>query len=844
MLSLAIGMLRFRKGAFAATFAALAAGAAILMTCALLAESGLRERPAPQRYAATAAVLAHRDMTLRQKTLGETESTTLAFPERGSVPASLEQRAARLPGVAEAVGDRWIPVALPAAPDAPDAAAHGWSAAALGPYRVTAGTAPRADDEIAVDTALAAAAGLRPGDRTEIAAGGGTHPVRVTALVEPPADGPQRAVFLTDARAAALDPRPGRYDAIGLLAEPGADRDTLVRAARALADDAGITAYTGDDTALAEDPGAAAGRSLAVQAGGAFAGYTAIVLGFVAASTVGLSVRHRRRDLALMRAVGATPGQVRGLVLAEAGLLSLAACAVGVPAGLLAARALRAELVDRGFLPEGFRLVDLPLSVPAVLAAVTLVALGSAGVAALRTSRVRPTEALGEAAADTAPPGRVRLVAGVLALAAAVSLTGVTGAADGDLALGAAVSMLYSFVLATALLAPWINHGAARLLGPVLRALFGDSGHLAAAHLKAHARGTVAVLTALVLAVGLGSTVWFLQDNLRHQTGVQLRDGVRAQFVVTGGAGLPASAAERARGLPGVEAAAGTRRTAVLVSGGLEPRTVPAQGVDPTGADRVLDLGVRSGSLGDLRGKDTVAVSSSLASSAGWRVGDTARLWLGDGTPVRPRVVAVYDRGFGFGDVTLPTAALTGHTVSGLDDRVLVRARPGAERDVQRALGKLAAEHPGSFVVPTDGLAASVDRELEVSGWLNRTLVLVLAAFAALAAADTLVLATLARTRELSLLRLAGVTRRQVVRMVYAEQTALMGVALAVGGTICAVTLSLVVHAVTGTAVPHVPWQGWAVVVGGAAGLALLAVRLPLSRVLRVAPVRGAGVRE
>ena len=119
MLSLAAQMLRFRKGGFVATFVALAAGVAVLMTCALLVESGLRYHGTPQRYARTVAVVADRDLTVTHTTLGEKESTTLPLPERGSVPESLVPRIAGLPGVLTAVGERWIPVTAAAAPRSP-----------------------------------------------------------------------------------------------------------------------------------------------------------------------------------------------------------------------------------------------------------------------------------------------------------------------------------------------------------------------------------------------------------------------------------------------------------------------------------------------------------------------------------------------------------------------------------------------------------------------------------------------------------------------------------------------------------------------------------------------------
>ncbi|MFE7441051.1 FtsX-like permease family protein [Streptomyces chartreusis] len=844
MLSLAAQMLRFRKGSFIATFIALAAGVMILMTCALLVESGLRYHGVPQRYARTVAVVADRDLTITQTMFGDKESTTVVLPERGSVPESLVSRIAEVPGVSKAVGDRSIPVTSTAVPKTP-VTGHGWASAGLAPYKVVSGAPPRSDDEIAVDERFAAAAGLRPGARTEVVARGGTSTMQVSGVVKADGHGGKAALFFTDTRALRLDPHPGRFDAIGVLAEPGADEQAVIGAVRKLADGAQAKTYVGEERGLAEEPDAAAARDLSIQAGGAFGGYAAMIIVFVAASTVGLSVRHRRRELALLRAIAATPGQIRAMILGEVGLLSVLAACFGVPAGLASTGWIRDELVKRSFVPDTFTVQGGLLSGLAVTAAVALVALTAAWIAALRTTRIRPTEALGEAAVEKGLGGRARVVSGLVALASGVSLIGVTGATDGETALGAAVSMLYTFVLAIALLAPWINQGAARFLTPVLRTVWGNSGYLAAANLRASARGMVAVLTALVLAIGFGSTVWFLQDNLRRQTELQAHDGTLAQHALVGSTGLPASAADRARDLPGVEAATGVRRTEVIVNGQLGPQSVVAQGIDPDGARKTMDLGVRSGNIEDLRGKDTVAVSTSLADSSDWHVGDKARLWLGDGTPVTLRIVAVYDRGFGFGNVTLGKATLTGHTVTGLDDHVLVRAaRDASSGEVTAALAGLARQYPAATATDTDRLTAALAEDLVISAWLNKMLILVLVGYSVLAAANTLIMSALARTRELSLLRLVGVTRGQVKRMVHAEQAGLLGVALAIGGVIAAVTLSSVVNAVAGERVPYVPAPGWATIIAGTVALALLAARLPIGRLLRVSPVEGIGIRE
>ncbi|GAA3956280.1 FtsX-like permease family protein [Actinoplanes auranticolor] len=837
MLGLAAQMLRFRKGTFVATFVALAAGVMILMTCGLLVESGLRYQGSPQRYAAAVAVVADRDRTIAgPEIFGETESTTVSLPEGGRVPETLVKAIAAVPGVASAVGDHSIAVTPVAAPGVP-ATGHGWGSAALAPYRMVSGTQPRTDGEVAVDARLAAGGKLQPGDATALVVGGTERKFRVSGVVD--AVGPRAAVFFTDTQAARLDPNPGSFTAIGVLAAPGADKAAVVAAVRTAAVNA--KTYVDGERGLVEQPEAVAARALTVQAGAAFGGYAAMIIIFVVAGTVGLSVRHRRRDLALLRAVAATPGQVRLMILGEVGLLSLLAAVVGVPAGLAATAWTRDQLVTRGFVPGTFELSGGLLSGLAVTVAVAVVALSSAWIAALRTTRIRPTEALGEAAVEPALGGKVRIVSGLVFLAGGVSLIGLTGATGGTTALGAATGMLYTFVLAVALLAPWINQAAAKLLTPVLRTVWGTSGYLAAANLRANARGMVAVLTALVLSVGFGGTVWFLQDNLQRQTVVQSHDGTLAQHALTGAAGLPATAAAKARKIPGVVAATGVRRTSVIIPNQLEAQAVAAQGIDPVGADQTLDLGVRSGSLTDLRAS-TVALSTTLADSAGWKLGDDARLWLGDGTPVTLRVVALYDRGWGFGDVTLDSETLTGHTATGLDDHVLIRTAPGA--DVTAGLTDLANAYPMSTVIGTDQLTGELAQDLAVSAWLNKMLIAVLVGYAVLAAANTLIMAALARARELSLLRLVGVTRGQVRRMVHAEQAGLLGVALVIGTAIAAITLSSVVHAVSGERIPYVPALGAAVILGGTIALALIATMLPIGRVLRTPPVQGIGLRE
>ena len=147
-------------------------------------------------------------------------------------------------------------------------------------------------------------------------------------------------------------------------------------------------------------------------------------------------------------------------------------------------------------------------------------------------------------------------------------------------------------------------------------------------------------------------------------------------------------------------------------------------------------------------------------------------------------------------------------------------------------------------MVPASDLTGRLAVDLATSAWLNKLLVAVMIGYAALAAANAMVLAALARGRELAALRLAGGTRRQIARMVHAEQAGLLGVSLVIGGSVAAGTLVAVIHALTGSLLPYVPVTGWLAVLAGTTLLAMATTVLPIRHLLRTPPVLGLGARE
>jgi putative ABC transport system permease protein len=368
-------------------------------------------------------------------------------------------------------------------------------------------------------------------------------------------------------------------------------------------------------------------------------------------------------------------------------------------------------------------------------------------------------------------------------------------------------------------------------------------GRLAAANLATSARRPSPVVSALVLAVALGGSLWFLQTSIQHATTQQSRAGLLAdQVITTTGAGLPAGLAQAARHVPGVATATVIVRSTMFSNQGDE---YTAQGVGAQALAGPLDLGTVSGNLASLHG-GTVAVDTVTASDLHLRAGRTFRGWFGDGAPVALRVAAIYRRGLGFANLTLPAEMLRPHTATGLDSLVLIADTPGADHaSVRAALGR--AIHrldPAATIVTPGGYQTAVNAQIAQNTWTIHVSVIVLLVYVVIAALNTLAMAALARRRELGILRLAGATRRQLLRMVRIEQAVLLGLALIVGGAIAALTLLPMVRGIIGTATPYIPTGGWLAVIGGTILLGIAGTLLPILSLLRITPIEAIGPRE
>ncbi|MFE0530914.1 ABC transporter permease [Micromonospora parva] len=324
-----------RKGGFVAAFVAVLFGSAVITACGILLESSERSGVPTERYRAADLVVG------ASQALPVADDVDPRFGERATLPASRVGDVARVPGVRSAIAEVNVPVSLVTAdaevlagPDGTPALGHGWQSAALGPFTTITGRAPAGPDDVVLDSALAERAGVTVGAPVRLAVGSNTSMYRVTAIASLPGGrlARQSALFFTDDRARELTGQPERVDAIGVLAAPGVSADELASAIKSAVPDAVV--YTGSDRSEAEFLDIGTTRSFISELSLAFGGSMIVVIVMVVASTLALSVRQRLRELALLRAIGATPKQVLGMIAAETMVVGTLGAVLGVIPGI------------------------------------------------------------------------------------------------------------------------------------------------------------------------------------------------------------------------------------------------------------------------------------------------------------------------------------------------------------------------------------------------------------------------------------------------------------------------------------------------------------------------------
>jgi putative ABC transport system permease protein len=624
----------------------------------------------------------------------------------------------------------------------------------LNPYELSSGNAPAGDDEIVIDKASAEKSGYAPGDVATVLTKGEPQQFTIAGVAKfGSADSPAgaTAVLFTDAAAERLLAAPNQADAIAVTADEGLPQDAVATRIRAAVGNdveviTGATLVAEDQASLAEDF-AAFDTMLLI-----FALVAVFVGAFIINNTFSITVAQRTREMAMLRAIGASGRQVKRAVLTEAVAIGTLASAGGLVAGIGVASGLRAMLSQFGVdLPNGPMVIS-PQAMLASFAVGLTVTVLSAWLPARRAAKIAPIAALRDVAVDRSAHSLRRGLFGSL-----ITLAGVTAVLNGlsnDALALVGLGALMTFV-GVSVLGPVLARPVARLLGTPLR-LRGLSGELATRNAMRNPKRTARTAASLMIGVGLVSFLTIFAASAKTSMAGSLDEEFTGTHIVqTGGfdntSGLSPELADELRSTPGVDVVAEARVSPAVVDGS---KTDAFYAVDATTIDQLFELGSVEGDL-DALGADGIAVSADQARDEGWTIGSTVPVTFptGDATFV---VKAIYPGATDWvGSQFVDLEAFRANDADGLDFRVYVS---GDETAVTGA----AADYASADVLDRDAFLDNLNGEIDTILGLFYALLALAVVIALLGIANTLALSIFERTRELGLLRAVGMNRSQI----------------------------------------------------------------------------------
>jgi putative ABC transport system permease protein len=666
------------------------------------------------------------------------------------------------------------------------------------------GRTPAGRHEVALDARTAEKAGYQLGDRVDIVLADSRRTFTMVGIV-----GFGESDSLLGATLAGFDlptaqrmlGKVGVLDEVDIMAADGVAPPALRDRITGVLPDR-VEALTGEQ--VASDGTAAVRDSMGIFTTVllVFAGVSVAVGSFVIWNTFNVLVAQRRREVALLRAVGATRRQVLAGVLVEAGMIGLVSGVTGVLFGVWLASGIRLLLDGIG--------IEVPSTSPALeartivvaLAVGLLVTMGAAIAPAWAATRVAPMEALRNAVPASGAVGGSRRAAGWAITGVGLAMLGAC-AVVGDQRWATVFATVTTFA-GLVVAGPTLARGMAHLADHGHR---GGGWRMAARNIARNSRRAAATALALTIGLTVVVAVAVTATSMKESVSSAVSGGNRSDLILEpagAGIGISPSVADLMRKRDDVVDVVELRESAAQVNG----QSSLVSAMDTAGLEQVIDLGIESGSV-DALTPGTILVGSNASEELGVQTGDTLTVTFPETGDTTMRVAGTFSKGSLINAsyvMTMPD--YTANVTSTLDGAILMTTAPGtgaaaAKSAIQSALG----DYPNVTVNdPGDITQKAQDSVNQLLGIVTAMLLLAVVV-AILGIVNTLVLSVVERTRELALLRAVGGTRRQVRTIVRRESVlmallgALTGVAL---GTVSGIALSraLVEEGITELRVP------------------------------------------
>ncbi len=715
----------------------------------------------------------------------------------------------------------------------------------LNPYRLASGEAPVQDDQIALNVAAADDAGFSLGDEVRVVSqlGESTYTLVGTFTFgeAQSAAGAVSADF-TLAEVQRLSGLEGRTQVILAAGEDGIDETELTRrVASVLPPQA--EALTGAEAAEQNASDVQEGFAFFRQLLTIFAAIALLVGTFIISNTFAILVAQRTRELALLRAIGASRRQVLTSVLLEAVVVGLVAAVLGLLGGVALATGVTKAFEAAGAdLPTAGLVISTTTIVTALVLGLGITVLASF-IPAIQATRVPPLAALRDVAIDRSGASKPRIVAGVALLAlGAWSLSGAWRLDEPELStvgLGALALIVGAIVIGPVLAEPSV-----RALGAALPRLRGITGVLATENAARSPKRTSATASALLIGVALIGFITVFAASARESVVAEVERGFTGDLIVQAEAsgfgppgGFSPSVADTVADIDGVDTVSrvGFTQAQVTYPDG-RAGTQFVQSIDPQTLSQVFDARMSDGQVTDLT-PGGVLVDVGVASDNDLAVGDVVRLTGTGGQTVDLEIQGLSDDLTLLGFWSIDTADYERLVSERQLVQVVATLDQGADVDEVRAELEGALEAiPAIEVLDRDGFIGSLTNQITSFLTLVNALLALSVVIAMIGIANTLSLSIHERTRELGLLRAVGMTRSQLRSAVRWE-----AVLISVLGTVVGLGLGLVVSWALVTSLGSfgltrfsVPVGQLVVVVAVAAVLGVLASIRPARRAARL----------
>jgi putative ABC transport system permease protein len=715
--------------------------------------------------------------------------------ERALVPDAVLQKVRTVPGVNDAVGvaDGYAQLVYKGKAivngGAPNLGTAWVGNKPESPLHLVKGREPSVPGEILIDTKSADKYHIPIGAHVEVIAAGETLPATVVGDVRfgsSTLGGATITAFVPSQAQELLIGAKGSWSTVQASADPGVSQAVLKQRVLSALESSGLS----NDVIVQTEKAYAADQADQVKSQLKFFNILLLVFAFISVfvavfiifNTFTVLVAQRTRELALLRALGASRRQVLSSVVLEAALVGIGSGIVGIGLGLLVADGLRALL---GVFGGSFDTVSLQLRTRTIIVSLLVGGLATilaSVVPAIRATRIPPVAAMRDDFVLPTPTlrRRTRIGAALLIIGAALLVFGVKNGQALGIGLGA-LAMFRGVVS----LSPVLSRPIVGGIGRVLPRFWGTPGRLARENALRNPRRTAATASALMIGIALTTTMSIMAASITSSANAAIDKSVGADFIITANNFAPVSdsVASDARQVPGVGDVTAFRAGVMKVHNS----TKQVQGVTSDTVVDTLRLDLTSGSADNVA-PGAVLVSEKVATDNKWHVGSDVPVEFSLTGHQSLQVQGIYAKNPIAGDYLIGLETYDANFRNRLDQVVALTAAPGANLGQVRAgLTKALSNNPSLKLQDQTEFKQDQKRQInQVLAFVLALLVLSLL-IAWLGIVNTLALSVFERTREIGLLRAVGMATRQVRRMIRLEAVvislfgALLGVALGLG---------------------------------------------------------------